>query len=60
MMNPNGDRILINYMRDIMMPKVHRTLCDKYDVENIYYGEFIDRLDFQRDGLHMLVNLAIW
>lgn len=43
MMNPNGDRNLINYMRDGMMPSVHRTLWDKYDVENVFYGEFLDR-----------------
>ncbi len=42
-MNPNGDRTLINYMRDRMMPSVHRTLWDKYDVENVFYGEFLDR-----------------
>jgi len=29
MMNPNGSRTLINYMRDKMMPDVHRTLWDK-------------------------------
>ena len=47
-MNPNGDRSLINFMRDDMMPKVHRTLWDKYDVENIFYGEFIDRMDYSK------------
>lgn len=47
-MNPNADRNLINYMRDEMMPKVHRTLWDKYNVENIFYGEFIDRLDYSK------------
>lgn len=47
-MNPNGDRSLINYMRDKMMPNVHRTLWDKYKVENIYYGEFIDRMDYSK------------
>ncbi|MCF6170742.1 MAG: M14 family metallopeptidase [Bacteroidales bacterium] len=47
-MNPNGDRNLINYMRDKMMPKVHRTLWDKYGVENIFYGEFIDRMDYSK------------
>jgi hypothetical protein len=45
MMNPNGDRNLINFMRDDMMPAVHRTLWDKYDVENIFYGEFFDRMN---------------
>ncbi len=45
MMNPNGDRNLINYMRDDMMPSVHRTLWDKYNVENLFYGEFLDRMN---------------
>jgi len=36
MMNPNGDRSLINYMKDDMMPEVHRKLWGKYDVENIF------------------------
>jgi len=45
MMNPNGDRNLINFMRDDMMPDVHRTLWDKYDVENVFYGEFFDRMN---------------
>ncbi len=48
MMNPNGDRKLINYMRDKMMPDVHRTLWDEYDVENIFYGVFIDRMDYSK------------
>ncbi len=45
MMNPNGDRNLINFMRDDMMPDVHRTLWDKFDVENVFYGEFFDRMN---------------
>ncbi len=48
MMNPNGNRTLINYMRDKMMPAVHDTLWNKYDVENVFYGEFIDRLDINK------------
>lgn len=48
MQNPNGDRSLINYMRDNMMPSVHTTLLNKYDVENIYYGVFIDRMDYSK------------
>jgi hypothetical protein len=48
MMNPNGDRNLINFMRDEMMPEVHRALWDTYKVENVFYGEFIDRLDMDR------------
>ena len=41
--NPNGDRKLINYMRDQMMPSVNKDLKNKYDVENCYYGNFMDR-----------------
>ena len=48
MMNPNGDRTLINYMRDDMMPAVSETLLKKYDVDNIFYGEFIDRLNLEK------------
>lgn len=48
MMNPNADRQLINYMRDKMMPKVHDNLLKKYDVENIFYGEFVDRLNIDK------------
>ncbi len=48
MMNPNGNRSLINYMRDDMMPEVSETLLNKYHVENIFYGEFIDRLNIDK------------
>jgi zinc carboxypeptidase len=48
MMNPNGDRNLINYMRDKMMPEVHLNLQIKYNVENVFYGEFIDRMDYSK------------
>ncbi|MCB2201265.1 M14 family metallopeptidase [bacterium] len=48
MMNPNGDRSLINYMRDEMMPYVSKTLLNKYNVENVFYGEFIDRLNIDK------------
>jgi hypothetical protein len=44
MMNPNGDRNLINFMRDDMMPAVHSHLRDDYKIENLFYGEFINRL----------------
>lgn len=43
MMNPNGDRNLINYMRDKMMPFVNNHLRDEYKVDNCFYGEFTDR-----------------
>ena len=48
MMNPNCDRALINFMRDKMMPTVHSTLGEKYNVENVFYGEFIDRMDLDK------------
>lgn len=43
MVNPNGDRGLINYMRDEMMPWVKNTLTEKYKQQNIFYGEFFDQ-----------------
>lgn len=43
MMNPNGDRNLINYMRDKMMPFVNNYLRNTYNIDNCFYGEFIDR-----------------
>lgn len=48
MMNPNGDRALINYMRDKMMPAVSKTLSEKYKVENCFYGEFVDMGDYSK------------
>lgn len=48
MLNPNGDRELINYMRDEMMPWVHKRLGDHYKTLNCYYGEFVDRLDLSK------------
>ncbi|NOY49891.1 MAG: M14 family metallopeptidase [Chlorobi bacterium] len=51
MINPNGDRNLINYMRDKMMPEVHDKLLSKYNVENVFYGEFIDRMNIDK-GWH--------
>jgi hypothetical protein len=44
-MNPNGDRNLINYMRDKMMPWVSQNVLEKYHILNCYFGEFIDRAD---------------
>jgi len=42
MMNPAGNRELINFMRDKMMPKVSSVLTEKYNVLNCFYGEFTD------------------
>jgi hypothetical protein len=44
MVNPNGDRNLINYMRDRMMPEVGRLLLHGHGVENCFYGEFYDMM----------------
>ncbi len=45
MMNPAGDTTLIAYMRDKMMTQVSKTLKDKYNTQNVFYGEFIDQRD---------------
>ena len=45
MVNPNGDRSLIGYMHDKMMPEMSKTLLVKYKVENCFYGEFFDLMD---------------
>jgi dipeptidyl-peptidase-4 len=48
MLNPNGNRELINYMRDELMPTVGNTLRDTYDVQNCFYGVFRDPTDFDK------------
>mgnify|MGYP001086820789 CR=1 FL=1 len=48
MVNPNGDRELITYMKEKMMPSVSETLLKKYKVENCFYGEFFDMLNPQK------------
>lgn len=45
MVNPAGDNLLINYMRDRMVPWISSTLLNKYKVENCYYGEFNDMMN---------------
>jgi len=40
MANPNGNRELINYMRDKLMPAVAKQLHETYKIENCFYGEF--------------------
>lgn len=42
-MNPAGDTSLISFMRDKMMPDVSKTLKEKYNTQNIFYGEFVDQ-----------------
>ncbi len=48
MMNPNGSRELINYMRDKMMPWISNQLSVKYKTLNCFYGEFIDQKDYEK------------
>ncbi|UCG28958.1 MAG: hypothetical protein JSV24_06250 [Bacteroidales bacterium] len=48
MLNPNGDRSLIRYMRDNMMPDIGISLRETYHIENCYYGVFIDPFDFDK------------
>ncbi len=50
--NPNGDKEIINYMRDKMMPAVGKELEKKYNVPNCYYGVFIDREDHSKGWLN--------
>lgn len=45
MVNPDGDKSLIQYMHEKMMPEISGTLLQKYKVENCFYGEFIDMLN---------------
>jgi hypothetical protein len=45
MVNPDGDKSLISYMRDKMMPEMSKTLSGKYKTENCFYGEFFDMLN---------------
>jgi murein tripeptide amidase MpaA len=48
MVNPNGNKSLISYMADKMMPELSKTLFSKYKVENCFYGEFYDMMDPDR------------
>lgn len=52
MVNPNGSRNLVNYMRDQMMPSVRDTLREKYMVDNCYYGVFIDPLEMEKGWIY--------
>jgi len=52
MVNPNGPRNLIDYMRDRMMPAVHKSLRDEHGVDNVFYGEFIDQLDMEKGWIY--------
>ncbi len=40
--NPNGERSLIKYMSDSMIPFVQKQLSSRYGVASILYGNFMD------------------
>jgi hypothetical protein len=44
MVNPNGDNLLREFMRDRMMPEVSKRLSGVYKIENCFYGEFFDMM----------------
>lgn len=41
-LNPNGDRALLNYMADTMLPAVTRHLREEYGTLSIPHGDFMD------------------
>lgn len=52
MVNPNGDNSLITYMHKSMMPVIHTSLLEDYNVENCYYGEFVDMMDHEKGWIY--------
>ncbi|MBM4172022.1 MAG: hypothetical protein FJ214_09165 [Ignavibacteria bacterium] len=48
MMNGNTERVLVNYMRDTMMPSLKNSLATKYKTPNVFYGEFKDMREPQK------------
>jgi hypothetical protein len=52
MVNPNGNRSLIDYMRDKMMPSMAQALREKYQTENCFYGEFDDMLKPEKGWMY--------
>jgi len=56
MVNPNGDRSLINYMRDKMMPQMKTDLTEKYKQQNVFYGEFLDQRNPEKGWVYDAVQ----
>jgi hypothetical protein len=56
MVNPNGDKALIDYMRTKMMPVMSGMLLNKYKVENCFYGEFIDMMKPENGWLYEVAD----
>jgi hypothetical protein len=56
MVNPNGDRSLINYMRDKMMPWVKSYLTNNYKWQNLFYGEFYDQRNYEKGWFYDAVE----
>lgn len=45
MVNPNGDKPLVSYLENKMMPEMSDRLLTRYKVENCFYGEFFDMMN---------------
>jgi hypothetical protein len=41
-LNPNGDKAIIEYMREEMLPSINRILKEKHNILSIPYGNFLD------------------
>jgi hypothetical protein len=47
-LNPNGDRKILEYMRDQFLPQVQKNLSEKYNVLSIPYGNFADYKNLEK------------
>ena len=47
-LNPNGDKVLLEYMRDVMLPEVNKRLREKYSYLSIPYGNFSDYKNLEK------------
>lgn len=47
-LNPNGDRGILDYMVDVMLPAVTSRMRDTYDTPTIPHGDFMDVRDPER------------
>lgn len=52
MVNPDGDKSLIAYMRQKMIPEMSAELSGKYNTENCYYGEFFNMMDPEKGWVY--------
>lgn len=47
-LNPNCDPLLLEYVREKMMPSIQTTLKDKYNVLSVLYGNFMDYKNLEK------------